>query len=341
MAQRSSVKTLRVGAFILVALSAMVVFVFTLGGDSALLGKKAKYRALFKSTSGLYEGDPVLLTGVEVGNVSRIGFADGLDEKRIVVEISVSKSVQDRIRQDTRARIGSASIVYGKVVELSMGSPDLPKIPEGGEIPSDDTGLFGTLVDTTQEVLDNLRSIMSKIDHGDGMLSVLLNEPLEMRSTVRNLSIATDRLSRILTRVEQGRGPLGAMVSDSINFSRTLHDFRDATNDLKTVTSNLKGSESLMGRMINDPAYGKEITEDLKTALHALANITTKIDTGYGTAGQLVNDPSVYYGLQNVILGMEKSSMTKWLIQGRRKAGEKEQEKIKKNEAIGDRQLEF
>jgi phospholipid/cholesterol/gamma-HCH transport system substrate-binding protein len=332
MAQRSSVKTLRVGAFILVALSAMVVFVFTLGGDSAFLGKKVKYRALFKSTSGLYEGDPVLLTGVEVGNVSRIGFAEGLDEKRIVVEISVSKSVQDRIRQDTRARIGSASLIYGKVVELSMGSPDQPLIREGSEIPADEAGLFGTLMDTTQKVLDDLRSVLGKIDHGDGVISVLLNEPLEMRSTVRNLSVTTDRLSRILARIERGDGPLGAMISDSVDFKKTLKDFESATSDLSAITSSLKGKESLMGRMINDPQYGKEITEDLKTTLQALANITTKIDTGYGTAGQLVNDPSIYYGLQNVVLGMEKSWMTKWLINGRRKAGEKEREKIQSDE---------
>ncbi|HDQ46377.1 MAG TPA: MCE family protein [bacterium] len=328
MAQRSSVKTLRVGVFIFLALTTMIVFVFTVGGGSTPFTKKARYRVFFKSTSGLYEGDPVLLTGVEVGNVSRIRFADRLDEKRIIVEIAVSKAVQDRIRQDTRARVGSASLIYGKVVEITMGSSHLPVIPPGGVIEADDARVIGAMLDTTNVVIQGLRSVISKLDEGEGLLGVLLNEPLAIQNTFHNLASATDRLSHILGRVERGDGPVGAMVSDSVDFHRTIGDLRDATEDLKAVTSNLRGTEGLMGRMINDPRYGREVTEDLKTALQALASIATKIDTGYGTAGQLVNDPSVYHGLQHVILGMEKSAMTRWLIRNRRQAGEREMEKI-------------
>ena len=333
MARVNLKKQLRIGTFIVSALAVMIVFVFTLGGDTALFEKKIKYHVYFKSTSGLYEGDPVLLTGVEVGNVSHIGFSEDPEEKRIYVELAVSESIQDRIRQDSRARIGSASIVYGKIVELTMGSNELPKILPGGELTANESGVFGDIVDTTNQVIKDLRSVVAKIDHGDGMLSVLLNEPLEIRKTVRNLSSATDRLSIILGRIENGEGPLGSLVSDSSNFDQTIQDLKSATTDLKTITANLKGSKSVMGRLINDAEYGKDITKNLQSTLRSLANISAKIDTGYGTAGQLVNDASVYEGLQNVILGMEKSSMTRWMIQGRRKAGEKER---KKQQEIND-----
>jgi phospholipid/cholesterol/gamma-HCH transport system substrate-binding protein len=326
--KRSVSKQIRVGGFIIAALAVMILFVFTLGDDSKLFESKSSYQVLFSSTGGLYEGDPVLLTGVEVGNVTHIGFAEGLDEKRILVKLEVSRSIADRIRADSRARIGSASIVYGKVVEISMGSPDQPVVPENGFIEINEKGAFGAIVDTTNQVLEDLRSVIAKIDRGDGLLSTVLNEPLEVRKTLFHLSTTTQKLSAILSRIEKGEGPLGEMVCDSSDFQQTLKDFRAATEDFKTITQSLSGKESVMGRMINDPKYGKEITDDLKTTLHALSNISVKIDTGYGTAGKLINDPSVYEGLQNVILGMENSSITRWMIDGRRKSGEKERKKI-------------
>lgn len=326
-------KQIRVGGFIVAALVVMIIFVFTLGENSKLFEGKSKYKVLFSSTGGLYEGDPVLLTGVEVGNVSRIGFAEGLEEKRILVELEVASSISDRIRKDSRAKIGSASIVYGKVVEISMGSPDQPLIPEGEYIETTEKGALGAIVDTTSQVLEDLRSVISKIDRGDGLLGVVLNEPLEVRKTLSNLSTTTKKLANILSRVEKGEGPLGAVVGDTMNFKQTLKDFRAATEDFKIITASLSGRESVMGRMINDPQYGKEVTDDLKTTLHSLSNIAVKIDTGYGTAGQLINDPSVYEGLQNVILGMENSSITRWMIQGRRKSGEKEREKLEREDS--------
>ena len=331
--KRSMSKQIRVGGFIVAALVVMIIFVFTLGENSKLFEGKSKYKVLFSSTGGLYEGDPVLLTGVEVGNVSRIGFAEGLEEKRILVELEVASSISDRIRKDSRAKIGSASIVYGKVVEISMGSPDQPLIPEGEYIETTEKGALGAIVDTTSQVLEDLRSVISKIDRGDGLLGVVLNEPLEVRKTLSNLSTTTEKLANILSRVEKGEGPLGAVVGDTMNFKQTLKDFRAATEDFKIITASLSGRESVMGRMINDPQYGKEVTDDLKTTLHSLSNIAVKIDTGYGTAGQLINDPSVYEGLQNVILGMENSSITRWMIQGRRKSGEKEREKLEREDS--------
>ncbi|NQT24241.1 MCE family protein [candidate division KSB1 bacterium] len=328
--KRSISKQIRVGGFIIAALVVMIIFVFTLGENSKLFESKASYQVLFSSTGGMYEGDPVLLTGVEVGNVTHIGFAEGLDEKRILVKLEVSRSIADRIRADSRAKIGSASIVYGKVVEISMGSPDQPVIPEDGFIQTDEKGAFSAMVDTTNQVLEDLRSVIAKIDRGDGLLSTVLNEPLEIRKTLSHLSTTTQKLSTILSRVEKGEGPLGEMVSDTSDFQQTLKDFRAATEDFKTITKSLSGKESVMGRMINDSKYGKEVTDDLKTTLNALANISVKIDTGYGTAGQLINDPSVYEGLQNVILGMENSSITRWMIDGRRKSGEKKREDLEK-----------
>jgi phospholipid/cholesterol/gamma-HCH transport system substrate-binding protein len=318
-------RELRVGSFILAAIVIVFVVVFTIGGSQKLFGDRTSYRVQFGSTAGLYEGDPVLLTGVEVGNVSHIGFPEALDEKRIVVEIAVQKDASKRIRQDSRARIGSASIVYGKVVLLSMGSPDKPAIPAGGFIPADESSSMNAIFDSTSLMIEGISRVISKIDRGQGAIGTILNEPLELRQTLHNLSVASDRLVRILDRLERGKGTLGALMSDSTaDFRKTVRDVQSAAADLKTVAANLKGEDGALGKLINDPDYMRGTLDDLRSAANSLARVSAKLDTGAGTLGLLINDPELYDGLRDVVIGTKKSTVAKWLIRNRRKAGASE-----------------
>lgn len=325
--KKKRTKEIRVGGVIIVALITIIVFVFSIGGQRKLFVGKIKYKILFNSTAGLYEGDPVLLTGVEIGNVTRISFPEEVEQQKILVEIAVLKEVSQRIRMDTRARVGAASLVYGKVVELTMGSPEEPLILPGGIIKADEATNYTAIVDSTTMMVEDIRRVLSKMDSGKGMLGMLLNEPLELRQTLHHVSISSQRLSRLLKRVDIGKSPLGVLFSDSVEFRQTLEDFKTATSDFGKMTKNLGGKKSTLGKLINDPVYGEDLTKDLRSAIRSLANVAAKIDTGKGTLGSLINDKELYYSLQDVVLGVQKSSVAKWLIQNRRKAGEKERMK--------------
>jgi phospholipid/cholesterol/gamma-HCH transport system substrate-binding protein len=316
-------KEIRVGGMIIIALSIMIGAVFFIGGQGNLFGGKVKYKILFQSTAGLYEGDPVLLTGVEVGNVDKIGFPRELDQKKILVEISVAKEVASRIREDSKARVSSASIVYGKMVELTMGSMDKPMIREGGFIEAAATKGYEAIVGNTSLVLEDLRKVLLKIDQGEGAFGILLNEPMEIRETLHHLSLSTQKLSGILGEIEKGKGTLGELISDSTGFQQALIDLEAASADLKAVTQKLNSKEGTLGKLINDKEYGEAFTNDLRSTMHSLANITAKIDTGKGTIGWLINDDELFIGLQDVVLGIERSKISKWFIQNRRKSGEK------------------
>jgi phospholipid/cholesterol/gamma-HCH transport system substrate-binding protein len=316
-------REMRVGAFILAVIVILLFVVFTIGGTQNWFADRTSYRIQFASTAGLYKGDPVLLTGVEVGNVSRIGFPESLEEKRIVVEITVQKDASMRIRRDTRGRIGSASIVYGKVVLLSMGSPDQPAVPAGGFIEADESSSMSAIVDSTSSVIDGLLRVISKIDRGGGAIGTALNEPLELKRTLHNLSVASERLVVILDRMERGQSPLGALVSDSTaDFRKTVRDVQAAAEDLRAVAANLKGGQGALGRLINDPEYMDGTLNDLQSAARSLARVSAKLDTGAGTLGLLINDPELYDGLRDVVIGTKKSTVAKWLIRNRRNAGE-------------------
>jgi phospholipid/cholesterol/gamma-HCH transport system substrate-binding protein len=320
-------REIRVGAVILLALAVMITVVFLIGGQSRMFGGKARYRILFESTSGLYTGDPVLLEGVEVGNVTGLGFSRAIEEKKILVTISVEKNVAPRIRKDTRARIASASLVYGKVVDLTMGSALLPAIPEGGFIESDKQTPLESIVDSTGLIAGDIRRMFSKINRGEGTIGMLFNESLEMRQTLSHLALSSARLAAILDRLDRGQGTLGALLSDSVEFRRSIVDVKTSLSNLEKWTGRLDDNRSVIGKLVNDTTWGESVMKDISSAARSLSSITAKIDTGRGTLGRLINDQELYTGLEDVVLGMRKSSVSKWLIQNRRKAGEKERNK--------------
>lgn len=330
--KESLTREIRVGIFIIFALAVIIGFVFSIGGNSKLFEDKVEYKILFQSTGGLFVGDPVLLNGLEVGNVVYLGFPSETDNKNILVKIAISKEVASRIRQDTRARVASASLVYGKVVELTMGSPSQPAIEAGEYIQAETSANYATIVDSTNLMVSGIHSTFSKINRGQGVLGKLVNEPMGIQHTMNNLRETTKYLTLILEKIESEDTPVGAFLSDSADFKQTIDEFKAAVADFRVMTGNLCEKKTVAGKIINDEEYGTEIMKDLKSAASSIASITAKIDSGQGTLGGLVNDPQVYLGLRDVILGVEKSSLLRWIIINRKEAGEKEREAAEKHQ---------
>ncbi len=324
-------REIRVGAVIIVALTIIIAVVFALGGEEQMFGHKVRYKILFSSTAGLYEGDPVLLTGVEIGNVSRLAFPEDINQKSILVEIEVRQDVANRIRQDTRASIASASLVYGKVVTLSMGSPELDPIKPGEYIQTLKTGNISSIMMNTDSALASINSIVRRMERGDGLAGLILKGSPEVEATLRSLAISSNRLEKIISRVEKGEGAAGSLLADSTDIYLALTELKQVVGDLHQVSNNLVGSGSVAGRLLNDEAYGDSLTRDLQSTLRSLASITAKIDSGRGTIGSLINDPVLYYGLQDIVLGIENNKLAKWFLQNRRKAGEKARMKLEES----------
>lgn len=317
-------KELRVGAVVLLALIIVLATVFAIGGQRKMFGGKVRYLIHFNSTGGLYVGDPVLLTGVEIGNVSRISFPEEVETQKIVVEISVVEEAARRIRQDTRARIAAASLVYGKVVELTMGSAGQPPVHPGALIQAVDPTDYSAVVDSTNLMVDDIRQLLWKLNRGEGMLAAMLNEPLEIRETLHSLSLSSKRLSGLLAGLERGEGALGVLMKDTAHVREIIQSARKAAGDIEEASRNLKDRKSMAGRLINDEEYGEEVMNDLRDAIKSISSIAAKIDTGQGTLGRLVNDEIMFLALQDVVLGVQSSKLAKWLVQNRRKAGERE-----------------
>jgi len=99
-------------------------------GDINLFGKNTyAVSARFNSVSGLKEGAPIEIAGVQVGKVFRIDLDP--EDYEAVVHMQLDKGL--RLQEDSIASIRTAGLIGDKYVKISPGGLD-ELIEEGGEL---------------------------------------------------------------------------------------------------------------------------------------------------------------------------------------------------------------
>jgi len=188
---------LRIGALVLVGIVLFIGFVLSIGKRSTLFQEKYSLWASFSSTEGLAVGSPVRLAGVTVGNVTRITFGREPRDRRIAITLNVERRVQDRIRDDSVASIGTIGLVGDKVLEITVGSYDRPVLQPGAQLASMDPPDYFRLLQKGDRILDNVTRISASLDEflsGGG------------KTEKRTLNDALRSLQTTLVEIEKGQG---------------------------------------------------------------------------------------------------------------------------------------
>src|SRR5512139_3599809 len=126
-----------VGLFVLGALALFAAAVLSLTAQRGPWLPRYTLIAYFGNGQGLIEGAPVRLAGKDVGIVEAVSFSEaGSGKPAVQVRLRVDTSVQERIRSDSNATIGTIGLLGDKYVELTMGSPQAEILGDGAEIAS-------------------------------------------------------------------------------------------------------------------------------------------------------------------------------------------------------------
>jgi phospholipid/cholesterol/gamma-HCH transport system substrate-binding protein len=194
---------LRIGALVLVGILLFIGFVLSIGKRSALFEERYSLWASFSSTEGLAAGAPVRLAGVTVGNVTRIGFGPDPRDRRLAVTLTVERRVQERIRQDSVASIGTIGLVGDKVLDITVGSYDRPVLQAGAQLAAVDPPDYFRLLQKGDAILDNITRISASLDE---FLSG------GEQTGKRNLTESLRSLRTTLVEIEKGEGLIHDLV---------------------------------------------------------------------------------------------------------------------------------
>ena len=122
---------LKIGLMAVAALIIAAVLILTLSGQGGFWWQRYTIRAKFANAGGVVEGSPVRVAGLPVGSVTKIQFI-GPD---VHMDLQLRKDNMERVRDSSRATIGSVSLLGEGAVDISASTIGQP-IPAWGYVPS-------------------------------------------------------------------------------------------------------------------------------------------------------------------------------------------------------------
>ncbi len=255
----------RVGVFVIIGLALLLVGTLIVE-DVNPFGKGYMLRAYFSSVEGLTVGNVVTMAGVECGKVK---------EMRLLptgVEVFLDIREGTIVREDSKATIAIQTVLGGKKVAMTMGSPDKPRLTAGDEI---ETEPIHGLTDIAVGLGGDLEALVAAIDHNQAEISRRLVHFLDENSG--KVSNTLSNIEEITGNLRSGKGTVGKILSDE-----SFYD--EMVETVASIRRTSARAEEIMGK--NEAKLSQVVSN--------VADITEQIQTGKGTLGALIYDEELY-----------------------------------------------
>ncbi|HKK50048.1 MAG TPA: MlaD family protein [Myxococcota bacterium] len=311
--ERDARISLAVGAFVLVAMAALAGGILSLSAESGLFQPRYRLTAHFSNVLGLLPGAPVWLGGKEVGRVDRIAFEPMSSERPVLVVMRINDDVQDRIRDDSVATIGTIGLLGDSYVEISFGTHGAAVLLDGEEIATDDP------VNMTA-VMSEGRDALASINQLSGSLNEVVQTFSEKEGAERAVD-AIEAFSDIMIETREGSGLIHALIFEPYDgegleaLSSSLAGLDGSLATLDEILTEIKTGEGLLHGLIYAPTDDEGgVLQEALAATTRLNRILERVEGGDGTLGLLLNDPSVFEDLKILLGGAQRSTLLRSMI---------------------------
>ena len=282
-----------------------------------------------RELSGIGEGAPVNLQGIQVGRVKSIEFRNPDDPDHGVVIVT-------RIKQQYSVPTAAKARVYGSTLGFGSGRIDIMIEPGASSdpLPKDDAVIGGEMRNVLGEIIrkefiDSLEKTVAHIgDLAEATKPVMdsLAELFERRSIeqvsqpgavemgmIANLSTLVERVDKSVSNINNVLGDED--VQDDVKSA--VHDLRVSADDLRATVETWRTESKRLADNLNEGVDRTEenLDETFQSLNRVLGNLDqtatqlAKASIGLtersGTAGLVLNDPRLY---ESAVLAMDRLS---------------------------------
>jgi len=285
MFEQDPKRRLRVGLFTGGMLMLFAFVILLLGEKQQLFVRHVRYQGRFNYVGGLVPGAPVWLNGVVVGSVEEVQLPSDPAEPEITVLFRVAARVANRVRADSRLRIRTLGLLGDRYLELSSGSPRLPRLDTGGLVPSEEPTDIASVISrggdamtNVQAMTSSLRRVLERVERGEGIVGQLTIDPESGRRALRNLYSLLDQTDGLVRDIRAGKGALGKLVVDpelEAHFAQDLAGMARAGRRVAEIMArDLQQDDSLLAGLLRDPDGRKRLQDTLDRLGNAAAAVT-------------------------------------------------------------------
>ncbi|SDE43510.1 phospholipid/cholesterol/gamma-HCH transport system substrate-binding protein [Pricia antarctica] len=291
---KTTLENLRLGIFVIIGTILLLLATYLIGNRQNMFGKTFDITATFKNASGLQNGNNVRFSGINVGTVNKI---EMVNDTTIRVHMIIEEKMQEHIRKDAIATIGSDGLVGSMLINIVPGKGEATLIVPGDELQS-----YSKVA--TQDMMNTLNT------------------------TNENAALLTADLLKITQSVIKGKGTLGRLLNDTTianDFQETIANLKYASNranatmaQLNKMVNNIDFEESAAGVLLSDTISGgrmKNIVQNLETSslkiektIQDLNTIIRGIKDGDGAINYLSKDSVLVNQLDRTMQSIEQGT---------------------------------
>jgi len=159
----------RLGAFVLIAIALFALFSSKIGGFQWTEPEGSNIDVIFSDASGISVQTPVLMAGVQVGEVASIG----LKNNQALVTLRIQSGI--KLPASTRAHIAGGGLVGEKYIALHATAGDKQPLTQA-VIPSSSGGNFRDMISRAASLTDDASRFFSKAERITDKLSAIIDE---------------------------------------------------------------------------------------------------------------------------------------------------------------------
>jgi phospholipid/cholesterol/gamma-HCH transport system substrate-binding protein len=303
---------LKIGILAVAAMALAVLLIVGVGGQTGFGWQRYELKTSFDNVQGLKSGAIVRLAGVEEGKVTAVQFSG----VQVEVRVSIRKDMRSRVTTDSRASIGSLSLLGEPIIDISPASTGRP-LQDGDYIqPGKSAGQISDVAGSASAGLEQAAALLRDVrdgkgtigklftderlyrevngfvesanvvagylSHGQGTIGMLARDP----QAYAHLNAALGNLQEMTHRINAGEGSLGQLLKDQ----KLANSLTSATGNVDAIAARLNRGEGTAGKLLTD----KELYDRLNSVTSRLDQLTTSLNQGQGTAGQLLHDKQLY-----------------------------------------------
>lgn len=279
--QRLTGNGMKVGVFTIVAVVLIAILATLIGNIS--LAPSRTYYALFSDATGVFKGDRVRISGVEVGTVQGISLVESDDGRRLArLELSVREDVP--VMADARLQLRYENIVGQRYLAILEAPGGGRRMPAGATFPVGQTRPALNLTQLFNGFQPLFRALEPQRlnEFSFQLVRTLQGESGTVRDLLRNIAELTDTIAdkdRVIGRVVRDLGTVLRTVGErDEQLSGLIVQFRDLmtglAQDRDAIDTALPTLNDLLG---TTTGLLREARPSLRDDISAVQSITEQL----------------------------------------------------------------
>ena len=293
----------RVGVIVFAAILLFAVMVVVVGGKTGFFLARSSYFARFPNSQGLTGGNQVRLAGVTVGAVQEVEVPKSPGQD-LTVRFDIERRYRHLVRTDSRVEIKTIGLLGDKYLEVTPGSPDKPLAEPGTEISAIRGSELekilagsGDLVDNVSSVAKSLKTILARVEKGEGFVGEMTSASPEGKELSKSLRQTIASTNALLADVRAGKGLFGRLVADEKLGDEVAAELAASAASLHKLLAAVEkgagGGEGLVPALLGDPEGKRKffaMVDSLNATAEGLSGFSRELSSGSGLLPKLVRD---------------------------------------------------